>query len=410
MNLAPTTEIRVKDLLCGAGRIEPRRDISLEPLPGNPERKDCTTRRRFLVRAQDNVIAVLVVGKDLAQLRQRSKLFARTYPDLACAIFADDKSDDGDLLLTEYFSGPTALDALADPCIGENGVLAALQLLAERFRREIKPSTPEALGREIDELKADVLGIPYWTSADRCFLESIAFPFAAKSLAGLPAVCRVSNGDFVLSNILLNAKGEVRVIDYEKASTTHFYAEDWLRLMYWKTPRKFRDFALAKVGNNLAAVELYLWLKQLAFEAEINQPAKAQADLQHWGREIRRMLDKQSPDLQNSLLWPTEKRSEVSQLLQLQSRAHYNYNRAIELYGFARQRELKIRHMQASFSWRATAWLRALRRICIDPYFTRPPHPRPLINQGHQGGEPDFPFSAADFFRPKYNPAPLSYR
>jgi GT2 family glycosyltransferase len=365
MNLTSQTELLVKDLLCNSGRLVRDQTITLEPMPGNPERRDYTTRRRFLVRTDTSSLAVLVVGKDLTQLRQKSELFSQAYPDLACSVFAHGNVDDHDLLLTDYFAGLTAGEALNDPSIGETGVLPALELLASRL--------------------------------NRTFLDHIVFPFAAKTFSGLPVRCRASNGDFVLNNILFNSAGEVRVIDYEQAVVTHFYSEDWLRFTYWKTPGKLRAFALQQISEPVESVQLYLWLKQMAFEAEVNQPAKAQADLQYWGRELRRMLDQQDHELQDSLLWPTEKRSEVSQLLQLQSKAPYNYARAIELYNFARQREIKIRQMQASFSWRATAWLRALRRICIDPYTNK--RPRPQL-QLPQEAHPDFPFSKTDFFWP----------
>jgi len=403
MNLTTSTELLVKDLLCNAGRVARDQTITLEPMPGNPERRDYNTRRRFLVRTNTSSLAVLVVGKDLTELRQKSELFSQAYPDLACPVFASGTADNDDVLLTEYFAGQTASNALNDPLIGETGLLAALQRLADQLKFAQKASTPEAMTGEIDAVRSKVLGIPYWTNADRSFLEDIVFPFVSEKLSSLPLACRVTNGDFVLSNILLNAQGETRIIDYEQAVLTHFHQEDWLRLTYWNAPRPIREFALSQV-DNIDTIQLYLWLKQLYFEAEVNQPAKAQADLQHWGREIRRTLNRQDTGLQRSLLWPTEKRSDISQLLQLQSKAYYNYTRAIELFAFANQREIKIRQMQASFSWRATAWLRALRRKCIDPYFRRPTSLQSPINNGISASAPGFPFSYSDFFRPETIP------
>jgi hypothetical protein len=198
MNLTSQTELLVKDLLCNSGRLVRDQTITLEPMPGNPERRDYTTRRRFLVRTDTSSLAVLVVGKDLTQLRQKSELFSQAYPDLACSVFAHGNVDDHDLLLTDYFAGLTAGEALNDPSIGETGVLPALELLASRLNRAVKPSTSAAFAGEIETLQAKLLRIPHWTAADRTFLDHIVFPFAAKhfracrSDAGHPTVISYS--------------------------------------------------------------------------------------------------------------------------------------------------------------------------------------------------------------------------
>jgi hypothetical protein len=83
MNLTTSTQLLVKDLLCNAGRVARDQTITFEPMPGNPERRDYTTRRRFLARTNSSNLAVLVVGKDLTELRQKSELFSQAYPDLA---------------------------------------------------------------------------------------------------------------------------------------------------------------------------------------------------------------------------------------------------------------------------------------------------------------------------------------
>src|ERR1035437_7424572 len=131
MNLSTSTELLVKDLLCNAGRVGRDQTFTLEPMPGNPERRDYTTRRRFLVRSNQAILDVLVVGKDLTDLRQKSERFSQAYPDIACSVFASGTADNDDVLLTEYFAGQTASNALNDPRIGETGLLSALQRRSE---------------------------------------------------------------------------------------------------------------------------------------------------------------------------------------------------------------------------------------------------------------------------------------
>jgi len=421
MHLAPSTEALVKNLLCNTGRIAQHETVTIELMEGNPNRRDYTTRRRFLVRTNDDTIAVLVVGKDLLAVRQKTDLFAKTYPDLACPIFAQDSAENGEILLTEYFVGFTASDALNLPQIGEKGVLAAIERLAERLKKEVKASSTDTIAKEIAVLQSNVLAIPYWTPGDRSFLENTVLPLSNKILRSQPATHRVSNGDLVLSNILLNTLGEVRIIDYEQASSTYFYDEDWLRLTYWKTPGAIRAFALSQIANQ-DIIQLYLWLKQLVFEAEVMLPDKADANLRYWGRLICRHLERSQSEFQRSLLWPYEPICEQAKLLQLHSDAHYNYNRGLDFYEFTEQklqqvrnaalqlqdevmrqrnlvalRDYKITRMQSSFSWKATAWLRALRRKYLDPH--RPKSKAQIAPPSASFPEIDttIPFSKSDF-------------
>jgi len=425
MTLPATTTSLLTDLLLKKGLLMQHQVIAIEPMAGNPERLDFATRQRFRVCTNDGTaIALLIYGKNLKELISRTELFSRTYPDLACPILATTTLNEAELLLTEYFNGVTAGEALAHPNLGEQGVLAALQRLAERLKQEIRPSTTEAMAREIEALKLNVLRMPYWSPADHSFLDSIVFPYVSSSLLKLQPTTRVTNGDFVLSNILLNAQGDIRIIDYEQAAATHFHEEDWLRFTYWKTPAMLREFALTQVRNP-EAIQLYLWLKQIYFEAEVNLPAKAKSDILYWGRKIRNYINQNDCTLKNNLLFEIQGISEYSAELRQLSEAHYNYNQAIDLCGFStllkdeidsrgnaiyqqaleinRQRDLKIKQMQSSFSWKATAWLRALRRQCLDPFFPKSAPRLPALPIEALINVQAITFSTDDFHRPAEN-------
>jgi glycosyltransferase involved in cell wall biosynthesis len=404
MPLSPSSEALVKELLGQTGRLASGQPIMFRPLPGNPERQDHLTLQRFVISGQTGALAFLTVGKNLSELRQRSALFSAAYPELACPVFAHGSAEGEDLLLAEYFGGINAIQAADDPKIGAEGVLAALQVVARRFEQAIQPSTHDAAIEEVRGLCSRILQIEYWTDADRGFLAKVVFPFAEQRLVSHRPCRRATNGDFTLGNILLNAEGAIRIIDYEQAAATHFFVEDWLRLTYWNTPDVIRQFALKQISD-LTATRLYLWLKQLEFESAVIVPAKAQADIRHWSGKIRQLIELQSGELKQSMFWPTAQSAATAEFCRLHSDASHNFSRTLDLHGFSErevdrlqdqlyQRELKIRHMQSSFSWRATAWLRALRRQFIDPCFGPPATPELLPPASA------FPFSIADFIAP----------
>lgn len=364
-----------------------------QPLPGNPERQDHLTLRRFVVSSRAGAMALLTVGHDLSELRQRSALFSAAYPDLACPVFAHGSAEGEDLLLAEYFDGISAVHALAKPKVGADGVLAALQLVARRFEQAIQPSTRDAAVEELRGLCSHILQIEYWTAADRGFLTNVVFPFAEQHLISHQPCRRATNGDFTLGNILLNAGGAIRIIDYEQAAATHFFAEDWLRLTYWHAPEGIRQFAFKQISE-LTGASLYLWLKQLKFESAVIVPSKAQVDIRLWSGKIRQLIKDQSNESKPSMFWPAAEPAAAAEFCRLHSDAGHNFNRMLELYEFSKREASRIRQMQASFSWRSTAWLRALRRRFIDPYFGKPALPKLLPPASA------VPFSNADFIEP----------
>lgn len=421
MPVSPSIESAIREQLQRAGRLSAQQALTFQPVAQNPERRDSTSVQRQVVAGGKTPIAFLITGPDLSELQRRTELFSTTYPALACPVLAHGTTPNGAYLLTEYFDGTSAGDALTAREIGLEQVLAALRVIADQYSNATRSSTPAAAREELQGLFARVLAIKYWTALDREFFSSVVFPFVEQHLVSSAPRCRVSNGDFTLTNIMVNRHGDVRVIDYEGASLTHFFAEDWLRLTYWKAPDVVRRFALRQITGN-PAISLYLSLKQLVFEDEAIIPSRGRLDIQHWGVEIRKSIELHSPEIQQSLIWPAPSPETSRRFLRLAGNATRNLSRALELCKFAQfeheqtredthtllhhlnssqvslyQREIKILQMQRSFSWRATGWLRALRRALIDPYFGKPaapvlPAPTALSLPTHA-----FPFSPSDF-------------
>jgi GT2 family glycosyltransferase len=424
MSVCPSIESLVREQLNNTGRLSAQQELTFQPVAQNPERRDFKESQRHIVASGTSKIAFLITGKDLAELRQKTELFSNAYPDLACPIFAHGASSGEEFLLAEYFDGITAGQALTTPEIGADRVLTALQTVVERYAKETRPSTPALAREELQRLFAHVLEIEYWSPLDRIFFTDIVFPFVEQHLVPSSPYCRVSNGDFTLTNVMIDTHGAVRVVDYEGASLTHFFAEDWLRLTYWNAPEQICQFARQQIADS-APVCLFLWLKQLVFENEVIIPSRAKIDIQHWGGEIRRFIEKRSPALQQSLLWPSAQSATSRRFLRYISDANRNFSRAIELpkllenenarvlednqtlleqLNGARlrlyQREIKILQMQRSFSWKATAWLRALRRLWIDSKFGKPAAPDIPAPDELRLSIPPLQFSSSDIIPP----------
>lgn len=390
MPVSPVIEVWIQKALRQSGRLTTDQSLTLDQLPGNPERKDHVTLQRCIARTEGKAVALVTTGSNLDNLRQRSELFARSYPELACPIFATANVDGTEVFLAEYFPGLSAEEALTEPSIGERGVLTALDALEKRFEKALRPSTQEAARAELQALFSRVQAIEYWTAADRGFLTGVVFPFAEQILVHPKPEKRVTNGDLTLQNLLLDATGAIKLIDYEQAAETHFHFEDWLRITYWKAPATVRDFAQKQIPNFTAA-RLYFLFKQIVFETSVIKSEKAQVDVAHWASELGSLVVQNLPKLQASLLWPN---LQTAPQPASQNIAAITQAKTLDLFHYARHManhvgrcETKIQQMQQSFSWRSTAWLRALRRTLLDSR-QRPARPVPA---------PVFPFAIEDF-------------
>ena len=101
------------------------------------------------------------------------------------------------------------------------------------------------------------------------------------------------------------------------------------------------------------------------------------------------------------------RRQAAEKIVALRAETVRNHQRAIDVLEAAArleeqldQRDLKIRQIQESASWKLTAWLRALRRRVVDPFLGKPKSPA-LPPRARL-----LPHSAADFPPP---PAPIFY-
>ncbi|HEV8073735.1 MAG TPA: glycosyltransferase family 2 protein [Opitutaceae bacterium] len=389
----PSIEI-IGDELCRLNVVDSPIGLQLEPIQGNPKRRDYLSKASFRVTVGNRTVCHLTVGRNLAPLWERTQSFASACPEITCRPLFFHRSGEWDYLGIEFFDGRN-LDSLAvegqltpaEALKHGGAVLAALE-------RTFQPSNVEAAAQEIDALFAQVCALPIFAEFDRNFLQQVVFPFVrAGALAG-PGRTRWTNGDLIPRNVLADKQGKVRLVDYEFAVRTHFFAEDAWR---WRTfsalPPEVRE--LPGLGDGVMPepwIEAFFLLRHLILAHDINGAQKAAVDLQPaLDRLVGLAVDGHAAFHASLFL---QRLASVSRLKELGRAVTGDaLSELTRLRDLLYQREEKIRAMQESFSWQSTAPLRALRRTLLDRYsppLPPPPDPArlPKVN---------FPYSLRDF-------------
>jgi len=378
----PSVEI-IGDELYRHNLIDSLTGFRLEQIQGNPNRRDRLSKASFRVSAGDRTVCHLTIGRNLTLLWERTQAFASACPDITCQPLFFHRSGEWDYLGIEFFDGRN-LESLA---LGEQFAPAeALQYsgkIIAALERTLQPSSVEAAAREIDALFAQVSALPIFAEFDRTFLQQVIFPFVRTGALSETCRTRWTNGDLIPRNVLVDRQGNVRLVDYEFATRTHFFAEDgWRWRAFSNLPPEVRD--LPGLGDKVAKepwLEAFFLLKQLIHINEISDAQSIIADLRpildwlvavaartHSGFRASRFLEPLVvfPQLPETL---RQKDLAIAETLALGRTVTGDALREITRFrDLLYQREGKIFAMQSSFSWRATALLRALRRKFVDPY------------------------------------------
>ncbi len=367
----PSVEI-IGDELYRHNVIDSLIGFRLEPIQGNPHRRDRLSKASFRVLAGDRTVCHLTVGRNLAQLWERTQSFASACPDITCRPLFFHRSGAWDYLGTEFFAGEN-LDRLAlEGSLAAAEVVQHVGKIVASFERTLQPSTAEAGAREIDALFAEVCALPIFAEFDRIFLQQVVFPFVRTGALADPCRTRWTNGDLTPSNVLADRQGNVRLVDYEFAARTHFFAEDgWRWRAFSNLPPEARD--LPGVGDKVAKepwLETFFLLKQLIHTNEISAAQSTMADLRPLLDWLVAVAARTHPGFRASrFLEPLVVFPQLPETLRQKDLAiaETRVVAADALSEITRLRE-KIRAMQSSFSWQVTAPLRALRRKFVDPY------------------------------------------
>jgi hypothetical protein len=274
--------------LVSAGLLGARDAFGLESLPRNTGRLDCATRFCFRVHAGGRSLCHLTVGRDLGDLAARIRDFSEACPGFACKPLFSRRVDGWEFLGTEYFDGEPLDGMLRTGAITLQEAIAHAGAVLTGLDLTLRPSTREAADGELERFLSEVRGSPLFSRTDLQFLEKGVFPFLHEGALAGPLRTRWTNGDFVPANLLVDARGNSRLVDCEFATRTHFFGED-----RWR----WRAFAaLAPAGLDLPPrdslppvepwLEAYSILRQLLLAYRVNAPRPAAAVADHFGSRL----------------------------------------------------------------------------------------------------------------------------
>lgn len=259
--------------LVARGRLPPG-SVPAPLAGGNADRRPEFRRRAWKAAAPDGRPLRLVVGRELAALARRQEAFASLAPGLVAApSFVESIGDieilaepliDGDSLESHFARAPSSEDELGSAFAKAMRALASTTTTSSEAERRA----------EWDGFASAVPAVPGWSDVERELLASSVLPALYPHLASSPPVTRWTNGDLTAANLLLERDGTPRLVDFEFAQRTHFFAEDGVRFLALSRvgrtrPELFRPH-LPPAGP---AWHLYFWLRQCLLEARQNTPA-----------------------------------------------------------------------------------------------------------------------------------------
>lgn len=284
--------------------------LRLEPIPRNPGRLDYLTRACFQVYRGEQAVCHLTVGPALGDLWNRTQGFAAACPAIACRPLFWEHESDRDYLGVEFFEGTSLESLVLKGRMSPDAALHAAGKVVAALEATFEASNSTDLARELDWLLATVEATPLCCSLKRQFLREVVFPFVREGVPVAPLRTRWSNGDLVPRNVLVNSRGEVRLVDCELASRTHLYGTDYWR---WRTYSQLPPEAQTLAGSPDDEAAGTWWdtlaiLQQLVIVRKFNDVVTAQVDAGAKFRQMVGIMVRRRPACGANLLFPMLRR------------------------------------------------------------------------------------------------------
>jgi hypothetical protein len=321
-------------------------ELSLAPLRANQRRRDHGDRSAFLVTHDGAPIAHLTVGDQLETLAQQTEKIFKVLPLLTARPLLHAEGKSHRFFAREFIAGGTLSDQVRQgtlsPANAHEQGLAALALL----QQTATASTVASAQAEASGILGQVARLPECSRIDRAFFDELVAPFIHGGIAASVPQLRWTNGDFTPRNLILDTRGQIRLIDYEFAAQTHFPDDEWR----WNT---FGELGPIPRFNSSppAWLEILFWCRQLVLSHSTIARAEAAADADHAFDQITTLLQKEGRAWQESaflrrLAPALPFQAEIARLSSAEATLSDKLSRTL-----------------ASRSWRYTAWLRAIRRL-----------------------------------------------
>jgi GT2 family glycosyltransferase len=233
--------------------------------------KGFTRKRFYRLNTKNDQYIHLTCGKELRLTFENSQVFNKIFPEITTKPLFIVNGENFSIFGQEYFEGHPIDVANKKEIISVDGIARILQKIEEALRITEIPSSKKGFEEELDKFEILVLENESLFELDRQYLQLVVFPYIRQNLEGLSFSRRLSNGDLAAKNILVNKKGNFKIIDAEFLRDTHFHQEDWVRMSKFSC----QDFAKNKVLRRLLKkidpiYELILNLRQTILNKSVH--------------------------------------------------------------------------------------------------------------------------------------------
>lgn len=275
----------------------------LQPLSVNYDRSDVNIRRHYLAFINDTPVAFMTIGIGLDDLYHKAVEFSNACPAISCKCLFYRKHNNINLLAQEYFQGCDLENGWKQKVLNEQQIIFAVKMVLKSLNTTLVNSSNEAREHELKDLIDCFSDKVCWDSFDRTWVANIYMPLLKESLLTGTALRRWTNGDLITRNIMIDIQNNVRLVDYEFAMSTHFYLNDYVRLMEFTDIPK--ALLLKGVGDYQALSEgsiLFFWICHAILSAKVVSKDKLRDDASMYNgylSYLRSMIIKESPSIKS---------------------------------------------------------------------------------------------------------------
>jgi len=281
----------VRTRLAAHGLVSARGELTLAAYEAVFPRLEKYSRRHFRVQEDGRNICHLIVGADLAPVHLQAEKFFEACPKLICRplLFWENGNGTGHLCL-EHFAGESLDDAVLAGRCSEAQWTSSIRRAQQLLAGSQQTSDRAKLDTEIGDLVEKACSFPGLSGIDTLLLRELAGSVLMAKAPSEDLFIRWSNADFIGRNLLINPSGDLRLIDYEHAGPTHFWASDWLRLIRFSSlPPGLDQKSIPELTpDHRCWHEVQLWLQNLA---QLRESGTTEAVVHHTASVVRLLFE-----------------------------------------------------------------------------------------------------------------------
>jgi hypothetical protein len=296
---------QVFNALLNAGVIEDTPAFSVTPYNRISSNRR-TDRAQFRLWRSGKCRVQIYVGHDLSDFYSRAQAFYSACSSVAAQPLFLIRYEGNDVVGLEFAGEVNAQDAFAAGALSQSELLHNLVAANEGLGSSFEASTVEAASAELEDVFRVLRETSILSETDLAVFDAFVAPRLRSALIGPNPKTRWTNGDFLAQNIIVTNSGP-KLVDYEFASRTHFYCEDWARLRLYSPslPANVLEWVDACLGSQSEAAEIYCLIRQLILEWQVKTIPGLQSEITNIARLLVPRMDRWRLRSTPSLLLPS---------------------------------------------------------------------------------------------------------